>query len=64
MQAEENLKRISKETAEYKKILDKSQQGCNSAQPEVAQHNQGLLKFVFCSNICKHLCLEFNIFPQ
>lgn len=42
MQAEENLKRISKETAEYKKILDKSQQGCNSAQPEVAQHNQAL----------------------
>ncbi|XP_078258858.1 centrosomal protein of 57 kDa-like isoform X2 [Rhinoraja longicauda] len=40
MQAEEHLKRISKETAEYKKILDKSQQECNTAQPEVAQHNQ------------------------
>ncbi|XP_067842470.1 centrosomal protein of 57 kDa-like isoform X2 [Heptranchias perlo] len=37
-QAEENLKRLSKDTAEYKKVLDRN---CNT-QTEVVQHNQAL----------------------
>ncbi|XP_072119520.1 centrosomal protein of 57 kDa-like isoform X1 [Mobula birostris] len=41
-QAEENLKRISKETAEYKKMLDKSQQRAGDTPTEVAQHNRAL----------------------
>ncbi|XP_069746884.1 centrosomal protein of 57 kDa-like isoform X2 [Narcine bancroftii] len=42
MQAEENLKRISKETAEYKKMLDKSQRGDNDVRTDVAQDNRAL----------------------
>ncbi|XP_059820631.1 centrosomal protein of 57 kDa-like isoform X1 [Hypanus sabinus] len=41
-QAEENLKRISKETAEYKKMLDKSQQKAGDTPTEVTQHNRAL----------------------
>uniref|UniRef100_UPI00398E7E62 centrosomal protein of 57 kDa-like isoform X2 n=1 Tax=Pristiophorus japonicus TaxID=55135 RepID=UPI00398E7E62 len=41
-QAEENLKRISKDTAEYKKVLDKGQQRDRNTQAEVAQDNRAL----------------------
>ncbi|XP_078077902.1 centrosomal protein of 57 kDa-like isoform X2 [Mustelus asterias] len=41
-QAEENLKRISKDAAESKSILDKGQQRVGKAEIKMAQHSQAL----------------------
>lgn len=44
IQAEESVKTLSRETIEYKKVLDEQIQERENSKNEESKHNQGLLK--------------------
>lgn len=48
MQAEENVKHLSRETADYKKVLTEEMQQREQSKTEVSKQNQGLFAFIFC----------------
>ena len=45
IQAEESVKTLSKETIEYKKVLDEQIQERENSKNEESKHNQGLLNY-------------------